>query len=198
MKLKKFFLQFFIYPLKSKTKLFFLRRVPPYEYVELFTINNLAQFLGLNKAQVNQCCIVGAKYGFEINPMLELYPSAFIHAFECSPRYLPRLQALFEDYDRIKVIPKAASSTVGFSKFFETNLEGNGSLLKIGKLHREWFNSKQTLEYQVETITLDEYFGDSVVDLLWIDVQGAEKLVLSGATKVLEKVKAVFIEVSEA
>jgi len=139
---------------------------------------------------------VGVKYGFEIGPILERYPNVFIDAFECSPRWLHQLQ-VFKDNPKVNVVPKAVSSKSGTAKFFETNLEGNGSLLPIGKLHREWYNSKQTEVYEVETITLDEFYKDSIIYLLWIDVQGAERLVLLGATSILKTVRAVYIEVTD-
>ena len=48
----------------------------------------------------------------------------------------------------------------------------------------------------METITLDEYYKNKALDILQIDVQGAEKFVLEGANKILKKVKAIFIEIS--
>ena len=52
----------------------------------------------------------------------------------------------------------------------------------------------------VITITLDTYFnsiGISKVDLIWIDVQGAERLVLEGGKELLKKTCYVYLEVSE-
>lgn len=197
MSIKKIVMEGFIYPLKIRIRSLFLERVPPHEYVGLFTIQNLNRFLNLDPNQLRRCCIVGTKYGFEIDPILTRYPEIVIDAFECSPRWLHHLQ-IFKNNPRVNVIPKAVSSVCGISSFFETNLEGNGSLLKIGKLHREWYDSKQTEEYLVATITLDNYYEGTLVDLLWIDVQGAEKLVLLGAEKVLKTAKAVFIEVTQS
>lgn len=196
MNLRITFLKSFIYPLKSRAKSLFIERVQPYDYVGLFTIRYLDKFLHTSSNQIKRCCIVGVKYGFEIEPILSRYPEVFIDAFECSPRWLHHLQ-VFQKYSRVKVVPKAVSSTSGTSVFFETNLEGNGSLLRIGNLHKKWYSSYQTEEYQVETTTLDEYYRGTVLDLLWIDVQGAEKLVLLGATEVLKTVRAVFIEVTQ-
>lgn len=48
----------------------------------------------------------------------------------------------------------------------------------------------------VETINLDQYYKNVSVDVLWIDIQGAEKLVLLGALETLKTVKAVFIGVT--
>jgi len=196
MNLKKTLMKVCVYPLKSRIKSLLIERVPPHEYVGLFTIQHLHRFLDIDLHKIRRCCIVGTKYGFEIEPFLARYPEIIIDAFECSPRWLHHLQ-IFKDNPRVNVIPKAVSSNSGTSIFFETNLEGNGSLLKIGTLHRKWYGSKQTEEYNVVTTTLDEYYKNSLIDLLWIDVQGAEKLVLLGASNILKTVKAVFIEVTQ-
>lgn len=195
MNIKNIILRDFIYPLKIRVRSLFLERIPPHEYVALFTIQNLNQYLKISPNKLRRCCIIGTKYGFEIDPILDRYPEIIVDAFECSPRWIHHLQ-IFKNNPRVNVIPKAVSSVSGSTTFFETNLEGNGSLLKIGNLHKEWYGSRQTDEFIVETITLDEYYKNSSVDLLWIDVQGAEKLVLLGATEVLKNVKAVFIEVT--
>ena len=75
-------------------------------------------------------------------------------------------------------------------------MNGNGSLLKIGKLSKESYGTQQKEKFSVETTTLDSFYKNKDLDILWIDVQGAEKLVLDGAKKKLEKIKAVFIEIS--
>lgn len=52
----------------------------------------------------------------------------------------------------------------------------------------------------VPTITLDTYFetmGLDHIDLLWMDVQGAEKIVLKGGEKLLEFTHFIYAEVSE-
>ena len=46
--------------------------------------------------------------------------------------------------------------------------------------------------FVVEGTTLDDEFRDIVIDLLWIDVQGAELLVLEGGVLTLEGVKSIF------
>jgi hypothetical protein len=57
-----------------------------------------------------------------------------------------------------------------------------------------------TAEEVVETITLDgwdEQQNNKFYDLAWIDVQGAEKKVLIGATNTLKKINYVYIEHSQ-
>ena len=67
-------------------------------------------------------------------------------------------------------------------------------------LHRRWPNVRETgAQEKVRTRTLDGLLADldfGPVDVLVVDVQGAELLVLRGATQTLSKVKAVVSEVS--
>ena len=95
-----------------------------------------------------------------------------------------------------EIINKAISSTNGRANFYETSLEGNGSLLEIGELSKKSYGSSQEEKFLAETTTLDTFYKNKDLDILWIDVQGAEKLVLQGAKETLKKIKAVFIEIS--
>ena len=69
-------------------------------------------------------------------------------------------------------------------------------LLEIGELSKQSYGSSQKENFLVETTTLDTFYKNKDLDILWIDVQGAEKLVLEGAKETLKKIKAVFIEIS--
>ena len=55
---------------------------------------------------------------------------------------------------------------------------------------------KQAEKFSVEAITLDEVLQDTDIDILQIDVQGAELLVLEGGAAALTRTKAIFTEIS--
>lgn len=53
--------------------------------------------------------------------------------------------------------------------------------------------------YEVETITLNTHsvqynYQSDIIDCLWIDVQGAELLVLEGATDILPNIKSILLK----
>ncbi len=169
---------------------------PPFNYVQSITIDNICDYLKINKNSLFKWCIIGVYRGDEIPKILKKYKNLKIDAFECSPKYIKNLYSRFKKNERIKIINKAVTSFVGETTFYETNLNGNGSLLPLGKLSQTFYKSKQTEKFLVQTTTLDAYYKNKEIDILWIDVQGAEKFVLDGANETLEKVKAIFIEVS--
>tara|TARA_B100001989_G_scaffold250651_1_gene228161 strand:+ start:1717 stop:2454 length:738 start_codon:yes stop_codon:yes gene_type:complete len=169
---------------------------PPYDYVQNITVNNVHKYLDVPRDSLQDWCIVGVHLGKEIKSILNNYPNVNIVGFECSRRYIKRLKKNFAFNSRVEIINKAISSTIGTANFFETSLKGNGSLLELGILSKESYGTQQKEDFLVETSTLDNFYKNKNLDILWIDVQGAEKLVLDGAKNTLKKVKAVFIEIS--
>ena len=165
---------------------------PPYDYVQNITINNIHKYLDIPRESIKEWCIVGVHLGKEINSILNNYPNVNVIGFECSKRYIKRLKENFAFNSRVEIINKAISSTNGIATFFETSLKGNGSLLKIGKLSKESYGTQQKEKFLVETSTLDSFYKNKDLDILWIDVQGAEKLVLDGAKNTLDVLDSEF------
>jgi len=173
--------------------------LPPYDYVQNIVSRHLASYLGRAAGDVKRICIVGTYLGNEVPYMLRRYPNADFTLFECSPRYLEKLRKRFGNNPRVTIIGKAASDQIGSLTFYETSLRGSGSVLPLGDLARASYGAEQREKVTVETTTLDTEFAhlsETGLDCLWIDVQGAEMLVLNGATELLNRADSVFIEVS--
>ena len=169
---------------------------PPYDYVQNITIHNIFKYLKTSNLNIKNWCIVGVHLGKEINPILGNYPNVKIDCFECSKRYVKNLKNNFLSNKRVNIINKAVSNKEGIANFYETSLRGNGSLLKLGELSKKSYGSKQEETFKVKTTTLDSFYANKNLDVLWIDVQGAERYVLEGAKETLKNLKAIFIEVS--
>lgn len=174
----------------------FLKYFPPFEYVQILTQREVHRFLYVDRDEIKTWIIVGGYVGKEVPKILKSYKNCKITIFECSPRYLSSLKNRFRNNSRVRILAKAVSNKAGSVKFYETNLNGSGSLLKVGPLARKSYGMEPREEYVVETSPLDVELGDLKVDVLQIDVQGAEMLVLEGARNVLENTRAVFIETS--
>ncbi|MDB6110405.1 MAG: hypothetical protein JWR69_2155 [Pedosphaera sp.] len=78
--------------------------------------------------------------------------------------------------ERIKIVAAAASDSKGQISFAEGPADQTG-----------WGGIAASGATQVPCVRLDEVIGDEFIDLLKIDVEGAEALVLSGARRLLEE-----------
>ena len=96
------------------------------------------------------------------------------------------------------MIGRAVSKAPGKATFYETSVVGTGSLLKVGELVAKLFGLVNDESYQVEVSSIDsEYLSRGAdIDVLQIDVQGAEMLVLEGAKEMILRTRPVFLEVS--
>lgn len=170
--------------------------IPPYNYVQTVTEKNIFKYLNKKREDIKNWVIVGGYLGHEVNNILKKYPNCKIYIFECSNRYISKLKKNFLKEKRVEIINKAVSNKIKKLKFYETNLKGSGSLLKIGKLSKKNYFTKQAESFFVDTITLDSVLEGKKVDVLQLDVQGAELNVLMGATSVLKKTQAILTEIS--
>jgi FkbM family methyltransferase len=112
-------------------------------------------------------------------------PSGRVYAFEPDPTNFELLEfnALQNGYDKICLTRKAVSSHLGPSTLYLTSLDtGRHSLVR----HGIPLKGVET----VETITLDSFFegeGWPTVDLMKVDVEGAEPDVLAGMDGLLAR-----------
>jgi FkbM family methyltransferase len=138
---------------------------------------------------------VGANMGYFSLLWAGLHPSNRVLAFEASPRNVDLfrnnvMQNHFEN--RITIIPKAAGDCASVVSFDEGPLEQTG----WGGISAE--RSPTTIS--VPMVRLDEELTDSRIDVLKIDVEGADTLVLFGCKGLLEhrKVGIIYFEQNAA
>ena len=105
----------------------------------------------------------------------------------------------------------ALSDKEGFSGFFRNKVSHTNSLHKVNLSSKDSigisasredddFNYSESFnsEIKVPTTTLDSFtklHGINLIDLLKIDVQGAEALVLAGGSRILQGTRAVVVEI---
>lgn len=119
---------------------------------------------------------------------------------EPQPKRIEELKARFRD-PRFSFSCAAASSTSSVANMEVLNWDYSSSLLSIRQdLSGAYgdLNMKVREVIPVQTAGLDELCGkfDGQIDLLKIDVQGAEAQVIEGAAKTLERVSIIWMEVS--
>lgn len=160
----------------------------------------------LDPAAVRVVFDVGARDCNESADFARAYPAAIVYAFECNPATLPQCRAVMTSEPRVVLTEKAASDQNGRLAFFPTNPErtqtgiaggnpGASSLFEASGAYPEECYVQDRVE--VETIRLDEFCtarGITDIDVLWMDVQGAELMVLRGLGKLLARVKFIHLE----
>jgi FkbM family methyltransferase len=140
---------------------------------------------------------VGAKDGRDTFQFLRIFPHANIWAFDCSPLCIDRLEESFRHEPRVTVIPRAVSDQRGQETFYSCSMRGSSGLFPVS---REFsIEAKNTGSCEVESITLDDFIEEQDidhVDLLKIDIEGADLLALRGCQRTISrgKIRAVLCE----
>ncbi|MEO8581740.1 MAG: FkbM family methyltransferase [Patescibacteria group bacterium] len=137
----------------------------------------------------------GAHIGLACIYFKSTYPGARITAFEPEP---PNLELLKENLQinqmtDVEIIPKALWSTEGQMQLHvdidqENHWSSTSSLLK-----GSWTTKQPTAPIVVETVKLSTYLNEPI-DILKIDIEGAETEVLKECRDQLVNVKYLFVE----
>ncbi|MEY2563700.1 MAG: hypothetical protein QOH88_1893 [Verrucomicrobiota bacterium] len=142
----------------------------------------------------------GANQGSFTDAFLQLHQPARIVLVEAIPELAKKLRARYRDKAGLSVVSAALSDNNGVAQFEINRSEASSSLLPIDPRNTAWFNRdlRVARTVQVTTMTLPallEAQGLERVDLLKLDLQGAERLVLTGGEAVLDRVRVIYTEV---
>jgi len=151
-----------------------------YTYVELFE-NQIYKFSSSNKSPLILDC--GANIGLSIIYFKRLYPDSRIIAFEPDPNIFNVLRGNVESFKDVELINKAVWTSETTLEFMAEGSDG-GRLVNIEQ------NAKK---YQVSTVRLRDYLKEPI-DMLKIDVEGAEIALLKDCVNSLHNVKNLFVE----
>lgn len=132
---------------------------------------------------------VGAHIGQTVRKYREYFPHAHIHSFE---PYGPSFEKLCEKYGNdslITTIKKGVSDDIGHAHYHVNALSQTNSLLPSSPNAGDYMDASlmKTIETQeIEVTTIDCYMmenGIDSIDILKLDIQGAELQALRGAEK---------------
>jgi FkbM family methyltransferase len=151
-------------------------------YTKLINYSNPKRFLD-----------IGAHTGEFTQNVLRLAPECQVVMVEANPNCEPYLQKLNHGYDILALSNKQGKAELFVEK---ANMLGTGASLY--KENTEWYADGKFDKVEVELDTLDnkKYFGYEVIDLVKLDVQGAELDILEGGRKTITRSKYVLIETS--
>ena len=152
---------------------------------------------------------VGAHYGESVTYLKMLFPEALIYSFEPDPDSFNVLSA--SNIEGVSYFNLALSDSDGTASFYKNKISHTNSFFKVN------LNSRDSIGIASAAATNDtQYFGgfnkeintftmrlDSFtaqhsidqIDLLKIDVQGAECRVLTGGREALQNTKVVVVEI---
>lgn len=149
-------------------------------------------------AEIQTVVDVGANEGRWSAAVLELARPRRLIAVEPSPEVLPRLRAAIGGAEGVRIVEAAAGSATGETTLYVTAHSHNTSSARprsdeMDALYGGGYAVSS--EITVSVVTLDDITRDlEDISLLKVDVQGAEGLVLDGATEALRKTRWLLIE----
>ena len=155
-------------------------------YKTAFLEQYISKF-NINTSSFNYIIEIGSKDCQEALTFTKLFPNAHIVSFECNPKLLPQCRSNAAKSDRITLIEKCVTDNPDNHTFYlPRNLNGTASLLQPNFLYDT---------VQVDTISMQQFLINQTIDLLWIDVQGAESQVLNSFGPKLNLVNTIYCEV---
>jgi FkbM family methyltransferase len=157
--------------------------------------------------EVNVIFEFGSRYGEDTIEFAKNFPKASIYSFECNPKTLQQLKVNIKPYSNITFNECAISDQNEVIEFFQideaktktTWTDGNQGASSIFKASGNYPVEEyhQTL-IKVDAITLQSFLiKNSIpeIDVLWMDIQGAELKALKGLKEKISKVKIIHLEV---
>lgn len=182
---------------------------------KLFIEKELKHIFKHNKPVIFE---IGACEGEDTIRYHMLFPESTIYAFEPLPENFKLAFDNIYKYanKKVNLYNFAVCDKVGFSNFFvssgnpEVNIEDVDFKWNFGNKSSSLYSPNLTLKefdwlkfnerIQVETVTLNSFCevnGIESVDFIHIDVQGAELDVLKGSSKILSRIKVIWLEVEK-
>jgi len=144
---------------------------------------------------------IGSNDGEDTAQLLKHFPAAAIFCFECDPRAIAKFKAR-GDCAGALLAEIALDNSAGKKQFHQstsaTQWDKSGSLCRpTGHVQRSpEITFDAIIEVQTERLDdwADQMLPSGVIDLIWIDVQGAEKRVFDGGKRTLARTRFVKTE----
>lgn len=143
---------------------------------------------------------IGAFEGEFTDSVLSYFQPERVWLVEADPDQSGLLQAKYRDESRVKVIPAAIADQSGTLEFHVNQHRPSSSLMPIASSTAGVFQKdmNEARVVRVPAFSLDELFEKEAlpdIDLMKVDIQGAERLLIQGGTKSLKRIRLVFMEV---
>lgn len=153
---------------------------------------------------------IGAHHGQSVIYLRSIFPNSIIYSFEPDPESFAILEN--HQFDNNFCFNVAVSNYSGELRFYRNEISHTNSLFKVNyeskdsiRINEEklkestCYFDKINQPIEVNAIRLDDFVEQhdiESIDLLKIDVQGAEVRVLEGGERALKKTKTIILEAS--
>jgi len=134
----------------------------------------------------------GANRGSFTDAFLQLHRPERLILVEAIPELAEKLRERYAGKPGISVVSAALSDRNGEAQFEINRSDASSSLLPIDPRNSQWFSRdlRVARTVSVPTMTLP-----ALMDAQGFDLQGAERLVLTGGEAVLERVRVIYTEI---
>lgn len=143
---------------------------------------------------------VGGFEGEFTDSVLNYFDPERVWVVEADPDQAKFLQTKYTAEPRVKVVPAAIADRSGTLEFHVNDHRPSSSLMPIaaqtGVIFQKEMNEARVV--RVPAFSLDDLFEQEAlpdIDLMKVDIQGAERLLIQGGTKALKRIRLVFMEV---
>lgn len=172
----------------------------------LVEVDNLVREVDLlvNRLSIKTIVEAGSRDAQVSITLSRYFPDAKLFAFECNPQAIEICKKNILGKKNIHLIEKAISDNCGHIDFYSVDLEaspsknlGGSSLYQINPDYP--YDNIVQRKITVEAVTLTSWKHSQnidTIDILWMDLQGAELKALHGLGEGIRKVKFIYTEVS--
>jgi len=122
-----------------------------------------------------------------------------IYLFEPIPIFADKLAGMFLNDKRVHVINKAVSNTAGALELHtvlkpdQSGIAHSFTIDAEQTMFKDQFSDEyRTVTHTAEMVAIDDYLGDKDIDLVLMDIEGAEVLAFEGMEKLIAKRKTTF------
>ncbi len=150
---------------------------------------------------------VGACHALESVELSKKYPNAKVYTFEANPVSYDVCLENTEGYDSITVINEAVNDYDGVCKFYPMDKEktittwedGNQGASSLYRANGQYDFIEKYVQYEIEVPctrldTFCERNGIDKIDIIWMDLQGAELKALQSLGSLLDTVQIIHTE----
>ena len=180
--------------IKNVDEVKFLTGQPLNKFWTFDFIETISEHIDFNEIKI--ILDLGSRDGYQSVEFRTWFPDAKIFVFEANPNQFNQINSVTYGHN-IEIVMSSVGNFNGKTSFYISSSNvGASSLLKINNHERssEWHQ----YEINVDIIRVDDWCKKNninEIDILWMDVQGAEKMVLEGVGEYLKNVKAICTEV---